>query len=870
MISSRFSFLLVAFFLISLFSTTPVSRVLAANSNLRIYTTHDGLAGDFVTAIAFEPNGSAWIGTTQGVTHISNNGWVSYTRAHGLGDSWVTAIAVAPNGQIWFGTQSGGIASFDPAAKTFKTHTIDNSALPSNFITALAADSQNRLWVGTLNRGIAQFDPAKQKWTSYELPNNSVTALALDQDEMPWAGTDGGGVFHFDGSKWQRDENVGPARVKRIDAFDGKWYLTTDDSRFVLVNDNWKANDGGDEITSSLDFAGLTDGQITAFGKDYQQRIWLGTPRGIWMVHQGNAPAPPHSLPVVLVHGWTTAASDTLEDSEFRFLKQYADQDGIPMYYAQGISPKNTLFQNAAALRAEIERVKKQTGADKVNLIAFSMGGLNTRALLESSLYENDVNRAIILGTPEAGVDIWKPILAEQITQKPDEPSAFELTPEYAQLMNQSQTPRSSVPYDLLVGDARNQDDLKFLTDFPASDALISVDSALALPGANVRYNTNSDLHAYNPEALPVNLNSYLYPRDTYDRYLRNALRDPTNAPIGSEIASTPPFVNSSRAPANSLAGKDTLNHTPLVTGEMNAGETLTRTVTIDKNTSARFVAYFPGGDIDFDLIAPDGTRYTSGDTPVSSDNGALHLKADIASFNGYNIKNAAAGEWKLALTRTDNGADPLNVSTFAALDGARGIKMHPINEASVNQPLEIRVSADAPPPEMSVTARIAVPSATPGGAFSFVELPLIKKQEDYVADFVPPHGGWYLVTVNGIGTDYARGTEEVFFVNPKDAQLNSDATVAVEKGQVTFSVGINAARAGDYAVSARLVGKDNQNIQTVTPVTLQSGNNLVPLSFATKELAPGAQPLDLILLDANWTAGKLDERSIPVTIPAQ
>src|SRR6187399_641369 len=85
----------------------------AQDLNLKTYTTRDGLAGNFVTAIAFEPNGSAWVGTTEGATHISDAGWVSYTRAHGLGDSWITAIAAAPDGKIWFGTQSGGIASLD-------------------------------------------------------------------------------------------------------------------------------------------------------------------------------------------------------------------------------------------------------------------------------------------------------------------------------------------------------------------------------------------------------------------------------------------------------------------------------------------------------------------------------------------------------------------------------------------------------------------------------------------------------------------------------------------------------------------------------------------------------------------------------------
>ncbi|OQY82815.1 MAG: hypothetical protein B6D41_17835 [Chloroflexi bacterium UTCFX4] len=97
---------------LALFSALVVysAAFAAQKQSFKIYAARDGLAGDYITAIAFEPNGSAWIGTTEGVTHISDAGWVSYTRAHGLGDSWITAIAIAPDGKIWFGTQSGGVS----------------------------------------------------------------------------------------------------------------------------------------------------------------------------------------------------------------------------------------------------------------------------------------------------------------------------------------------------------------------------------------------------------------------------------------------------------------------------------------------------------------------------------------------------------------------------------------------------------------------------------------------------------------------------------------------------------------------------------------------------------------------------------------
>ncbi len=858
---SRFStiFLLVSAVLVFSFSSAA-----AQTSKLQIYTARDGLAGNSITAIAFEPNGSAWIGTTAGATHISNAGWVSYTRAHGLGDSWVTAIAVAPDNRIWFGTQSGGVSVLNPNSKTLTTYNLANSDIPSNFVTALAMDTQNRVWVGTLQNGVAQFDGAQNKWTQYSLPNKQVTTISLE-DDLPWVGTESG-VYHFDGKEWTQDKTVGSASVQRIDAFDGNWYLTSGEQHFVLGANGWRANDSTDEITNALDAASLTDGQITAFGKDEQQRVWLGTPRGIWMLHNGNAPMPPKPLPVVLIHGWTAPPKDTLEDSEFRFLKSYADQDGIPMYYVRGVSPNNTLYQNATIIRDAIARVKKATGADKVNLIAFSMGGMNTRAYLESSLYQNDVNRAIILGTPQAGVEMWKPILAEQIIQKHDQPSAIELSPEYAQLVNETRAPNASIPYDLLIGDARQQAGLDFLKNLPASDALITVNSALALDAPNVRKHVNSNLHDWSPQAVPLDLTGYLYPQTTWERYLRNALRNNDNTPIGSEIQ-TSPLSDFSQGTGN--------NNTPVVTDAIGAGTTVTRTVVIDQNNSARFIAHYPGGAVNFSLVAPDGKRYEPSALPTN-ESGVLSLTTDIASFSGYVIQNAPIGTWQLILKRTDTGRAPLNVSTYAELDAPRRIEPFEIPFGMPSgQPREIRVNA---PHAGSVTARIAIPSTTPGGAFTFTDLVLYddgqhndnhKNDGTFGNSFTPDHPGWYVVQITARGQGWERATEQLFQVNPADAQLLPDAKVKIANNHVTFDIGIQAERAGQYLFSAWLMGPPNPSRQQlIVPVKLQVGENRVPISFDSAVARPGSYSLELILLDGNWAALWTDERQLQVTIP--
>lgn len=890
----------IALFVFLLVFSPSFSGVSAAQAaQVKIYTTLDGLAGNVITAVAFEPNGSAWIGTSEGATHISNAGWVSYVQAHGLGDSFITSIAVAPDGRIWFGTQSGGLSVLNPQAKTFQTYSLDNSKIPSNFVTALAVSQDNVVWVGTLDQGVAQFDPKTDTWTRFAEPGSQITAISLESDGEPWVGTPKG-VWFGTQHGWE-SRRTGDGNVKRIDAFGGEWYLTTDEIHFRLLGDTWVPTNGKDEITTALAAAKLTEGQITAFAKDEQQRYWFGTPRGIFMVNNGNAPTPPAPLPVVLIHGWTVGSADTLETSEFRFLKSYADRDGIPMYYLRGIKPQNTLYQNAVVIRDEIARVKKETGASKVNMVAFSMGGMNTRAYLESSLYADDVNRAIILGTPQAGVEVWKPILFQQILDKPDQPSAIELSPEYAQMIvNETRAPNPTVPYDLLIGDARQQSGLDFLSGMPASDALISVNSALALDAPNVRQHIDSDLHDWSPEAVPIDLTGYLYPRQTWDRYLRNALRNNDNAPIGSEITSPslpspvgkgvggeglaaflPPPVGTGTGGEGLANAPSPSNHTPVISTTLNAGDSITQTVQVDANTSARFVSYYPGGKIDFSLIAPDGKTFEPSDLPRDDGSGVLSLSTDVASFSGYVVKNAAVGTWQMILKRTDSGAQPLKVSTYLELQTPLSLQTFLRSQTLAlgkTNTLTAYMTAtpDSPVPPAHISATVAQPGASAGAPYILTKLDLFDDgQHDdgaandgsYAGQFTPTRAGWHLVFVQAQGSGFARETEMAFAVSPNDAHFTAPGILTKENKTWNLHVPINAARAGAYALSLVVHQRTDDAVITrqFFPLTLQSGDQISSLALDFSKIPAGAYTLDVILLDANGAAVELARAPAPI-----
>jgi ligand-binding sensor domain-containing protein len=414
--------------LIFLLSSLISSVAHADAPAFQTYTQRDGLAADYITNIAFTSDSAAWIGTTRGATRVQDKYWITYTAANGLGNSCVTGIAIAADGKTYFATNGGGLALFDGANR--KTYTTANSAIPSNYLTSVAVDKQGRVWVGTLGYGGARLE--NEQWAKYTSVNNYINALALDANGNPWFATSDG-AFFFDGRTWMRVTQTNGLASNRVNAvavardarvwfgtdegasvFDGKTYRTytkTDGLADNIVraiavdaqNRGWFGTlrglsmfDGGRWKTYTH-ADGLAADEITTLALDARDNIWVGTTHGL-SVFGDAALQRETTLPVVLVHGWHTADSDDLYDTEFHYFQNYLSRDGFQVFYAQGISPFKTLFQNAEVLRDATADVKEKTGTPRVDLIAFSMGGLNARAYLESTLYQDDVRRALILG----------------------------------------------------------------------------------------------------------------------------------------------------------------------------------------------------------------------------------------------------------------------------------------------------------------------------------------------------------------------------------------------------------------------------------------------------------------------------------------
>jgi signal transduction histidine kinase/ligand-binding sensor domain-containing protein len=113
---------------------------------IRTYRTTNGLSSDSITALAEDRDGSLWVGTEKGLSHLVDPKFQTYGTTNGLGHDWVRSLCVDSTGMLWVGTAGGGLS----ARKDGRFVTLGVShGLPNGRVDLILDDGQNNLWIGT-------------------------------------------------------------------------------------------------------------------------------------------------------------------------------------------------------------------------------------------------------------------------------------------------------------------------------------------------------------------------------------------------------------------------------------------------------------------------------------------------------------------------------------------------------------------------------------------------------------------------------------------------------------------------------------------------------------------------------------------------
>lgn len=149
------------------------------------------LDGFFVTSIAFDNQGNAWIGTfKQGLIKYNSNETIFYNSDNSIisDNSVIYDITVDSKNNIWIACE--GLIKYD--GTNFTHFNSVNTPMPEDVVSSIAIDSKDNIWFSSSRfrqGGIVKYNGSD--WIVYtpdnsELPVNLVRSIAIDKNDNVW------------------------------------------------------------------------------------------------------------------------------------------------------------------------------------------------------------------------------------------------------------------------------------------------------------------------------------------------------------------------------------------------------------------------------------------------------------------------------------------------------------------------------------------------------------------------------------------------------------------------------------------------------------------------------------------------------------
>jgi len=169
-----------------------------------LYNLENGLSNSRVQALAIEPNGLLWIGTSDGLNVFDGVKFKSYSNqpfdSKSLCDNRIQSLCVSKNSNIWIGTRDG-LSVFEKKSGTFLNFYHDNSnpfSLSDNNILSVLEDNEQNLWIQT-SSSLDLYDKNTNRFLHYYPYNDffhfvikPISAMTIDSNGDIWIATKDG------------------------------------------------------------------------------------------------------------------------------------------------------------------------------------------------------------------------------------------------------------------------------------------------------------------------------------------------------------------------------------------------------------------------------------------------------------------------------------------------------------------------------------------------------------------------------------------------------------------------------------------------------------------------------------------------------
>lgn len=159
------------------------------NGKYREFREKQGLTNTWLTKIFQDREGTMWFASDgEGVYNFPPPVFTYLNKRLGLNQDVIYTINKDGRGAYWFGTFSNGINSYD--GDTIKTYTVEKGDISSNHIRCSEVDKEGNIWFGT-EYGLQTYKNGKfiHYCETDGLADNSVRAAFKDSKGVLWFGT---------------------------------------------------------------------------------------------------------------------------------------------------------------------------------------------------------------------------------------------------------------------------------------------------------------------------------------------------------------------------------------------------------------------------------------------------------------------------------------------------------------------------------------------------------------------------------------------------------------------------------------------------------------------------------------------------------